>query len=98
MQTNTYTPLANDTKSLLYKMELNGPLVNQIQDYIYPSRRAWKTAFSNTLEVFTRPRDVVLLYECGVIPSRVTYEWVDRLPGLINVDTELVSYRNDQVD
>jgi len=98
MSLNYYKPLSNDVKSSLYKMGLNGPIVNHVQDYVYPSRQAWKTVFSNTLEVFTRPRDVVLLYQCGLIPDNVEYEWADRLPGLINTETDQTVYWNDRID
>lgn len=90
-----YTPLGNDAKSTLYKKGLTGPIVNHVQDYVYPSRQAWKTVFTNTLETFTRPRDVVLLYQCGLIPDNVEYEWADRLPGLIDTETDLITYWND---
>jgi len=82
----------------LYNKGLSGPIVNQIQNYIYPSRLHWKTVFSNTLEVITRPRDIVLLYETGIMPSNIEYEWVDRLPGLIDVETEEIVYMNDRID
>ena len=73
-------------------------IIKQIQDYIYPSRLHWKTVFSNTLEVITRPRDIVLLYETGIMPSNIEYEWVDRLPGLIDVETNEIVYMNDRID
>ena len=51
MSINYDMPLSNNVKGSLYKMGLNGPIVNHIQDYIYPSRQAWKTVFSNTLHL-----------------------------------------------
>ena len=98
MSLNYYKPLSNDVKSSLYKMGLNGPIVNHVQDYVYPSRQAWKTVFSNTLETFTHPRNVVLLYETGTLPTNMEYEWADRLPGLIDTETDLVTYWNDRID
>ena len=98
MSINYDMPLSNNVKGSLYKMGLNGPIVNHIQDYIYPSRQAWKTVFSNTLEIFTRPRDIVLLYETGAFPTNMEYEWADRLPGLLNLDTNQPIYWNDRTD
>jgi hypothetical protein len=74
----------NDIKSSLYKMGLNGQLVNYIQDYIYPSSQIWKNVFQETLNIFNEPRDTVKLYEIGNIPIYIEYEWAYRLPGLIS--------------
>ena len=98
MSLNYHKPLSNDVKSSLYKMGLNGPIVNHVQDYVYPSRQAWKTVFSNTLETFTRPRDVVLLYETGTFSTNMEYEWADRLPGLLDTETNQPVYWNDRID
>lgn len=88
-------PLGYDTKSTLYKKNLSGPIINHIQDYIYPSRMEWKNVFSRSLQVFTQPRDVVLLYSTAKIPIHMEYEWADRLPPLMDCNTGIIKYWND---
>ena len=93
---NIALPINYDIKSTLYKKGLNGQLVDRIQNYLYPSRIGWKNIFQTTLDKFNTPKDTILLYQIGVIPDGINYEWVDRLPGLVNCNTGEIQYYNDR--
>jgi hypothetical protein len=89
-------PVNYDVKATLYKKGLNGQLVNYLQNYLYPSRIGWKNVFQTTLAKFNDPKDTVLLYETGVIPNGIDYEWVDRLPPLMSCETGEILYRSNE--
>ena len=90
-----FLPLNYDIKSSLYKRGLNGQHVNLIQNYIYPSHVEWRNVFQSSIDRFNSPKDTVLLYDTGKMPIDIDYEWVDRLPGLIDQDTNNIIYHND---
>lgn len=71
----------------LNKYGLNDNIINYINDFIYPSRQVWKNEFSKTLSIFTQERDTILLKNTDIMTDIIDYEWVDRMPFLINIDT-----------
>jgi hypothetical protein len=75
------------TNIFLNKYGLNDNIINYINDFIYPSRQVWKNEFSKTLSIFTQERDTILLKNTDIMTYIIDYEWVDRMPLLINIDT-----------
>jgi hypothetical protein len=73
--------------TFLNKYGLNDNIINYINDFIYPSRQVWKNEFSKILTIFTKERDTILLKNTDIMSDIIEYEWIDRMPLLVDIDT-----------
>jgi len=83
----SYLNITSIKNSIFFKYGVDDNIINNINNFIYPSRQVWKNKFSNILLIFTKERDTILLNNIDKISDIIEYEWVDRIPLLINIDT-----------